>query len=137
LIIFWRSASILSVQLLHLSKVLFVNLSICSSSNRRRSAASTWASLPARAVGCSHWCTPGMGVNLWGESPLYMNPVPSFYDGSESTSRRQAPSLWRLKRASSRGGVGRGREKTPPYPISCLVQLICKITNLPDQRAIN
>ena len=20
-------------------------------------------------------CTPGMGVNLWGESPLYMNPV--------------------------------------------------------------
>ena len=24
-------------------------------------------------------CTPGMAVNLWGESPLYMNPVPSFY----------------------------------------------------------
>jgi hypothetical protein len=21
------------------------------------------------------WCTPGMGVNLWGASPLYMNPV--------------------------------------------------------------
>jgi hypothetical protein len=21
------------------------------------------------------WCTPGMGVNLWGESPLYVNPV--------------------------------------------------------------
>jgi len=20
-------------------------------------------------------CTPGMGVILWGESPLYMNPV--------------------------------------------------------------
>ena len=20
-------------------------------------------------------CTPGTGVNLWGESPLYMNPV--------------------------------------------------------------
>jgi len=20
-------------------------------------------------------CTPGMGVNLWGESPLYVNPV--------------------------------------------------------------
>jgi hypothetical protein len=30
-----------------------------------------------------------MGVNLWGEDPLYMNPVPSFYDGSETTSRRQ------------------------------------------------
>ena len=29
-------------------------------------------------VCCSRWCTPGMGVNLWGESPLYMNPVPSF-----------------------------------------------------------
>ena len=27
-----------------------------------------------------------MGVNLWGESPLYMNPVPSSDDGSESTS---------------------------------------------------
>ena len=49
-------------------------------------------------------CRPGMGVNLlWGDppspkamarhgSPLYMNPVPSFYDGNESTSRRQAPS---------------------------------------------
>jgi hypothetical protein len=35
------------------------------------------------------WCTPGMGVNLWGESPLYMNPIPSFDDGNESTSRRQ------------------------------------------------
>ena len=23
-------------------------------------------------------CTPGMGVNLWGESPLYMNPVNVF-----------------------------------------------------------
>jgi len=22
-----------------------------------------------------HLCTPGMGVNLWGESPLYVNPV--------------------------------------------------------------
>jgi len=21
------------------------------------------------------WCTPGMGVNLWGVSPLYLNPV--------------------------------------------------------------
>jgi len=21
------------------------------------------------------WCTPGMGVNLWGESPLYVNSV--------------------------------------------------------------
>ena len=30
-----------------------------------------------------------MGVILWGESPLYMNSVPSFYDGSESTIRRQ------------------------------------------------
>jgi hypothetical protein len=30
-----------------------------------------------------------MGVNLWGEDPLYMDPVPSFYDGNESTSRRQ------------------------------------------------
>jgi len=23
-------------------------------------------------------CTPGMGVNLWGESPLYVNPVNVF-----------------------------------------------------------
>ncbi len=40
-------------------------------------------------IECRGWCKPGMGVNLWGESPLYMNPVPSFDDGSESTSRRQ------------------------------------------------
>jgi hypothetical protein len=26
-------------------------------------------------IECKRWCTPGMGVNLWGESPLYMNPV--------------------------------------------------------------
>jgi len=38
-------------------------------------------------------CTPGMGVILWGESPLYVNPAPSFYDGSESTSRRQGNHL--------------------------------------------
>jgi hypothetical protein len=44
---------------------------------------------PNDTVGWSNLCTPGMGVNLWGESPLYMNPVPSFYDGSESTSQRQ------------------------------------------------
>jgi hypothetical protein len=31
-----------------------------------------------RAVLCeAAWCTPGMGVNLWGESPLYVNPVMS------------------------------------------------------------
>ena len=33
-------------------------------------------------------CTPGMGVNLWGESPLYMNPV-NVIDIGTSTSRRQ------------------------------------------------
>ena len=32
---------------------------------------------------------PAWAVNLWGESPLYMNPVPSSADGNESTSRRQ------------------------------------------------
>jgi hypothetical protein len=26
----------------------------------------------------SDLCTPGMGVNLWGESPLYVNPVNVF-----------------------------------------------------------
>ena len=46
-------------------------------------------------------CMPGMGMSLWGESPLYMNPILSFYDGSESTSRRQAP--------SPSYGVSRGR----------------------------
>ena len=24
---------------------------------------------------CKGLCTPGMGVNLWGESPLYVSPV--------------------------------------------------------------
>jgi len=27
------------------------------------------------AVKCTRLCTPGMGVNLWGVSPLYVNPV--------------------------------------------------------------
>jgi len=27
------------------------------------------------AVRWTELCTPGMGVNLWGESPLYVNPV--------------------------------------------------------------
>ena len=26
-------------------------------------------------VWCTSLCTPGMGVNLWGESPLYVNPA--------------------------------------------------------------
>ena len=26
-------------------------------------------------VWCTSLCTPGMGVNLWGVSPLYVNPV--------------------------------------------------------------
>ena len=30
-----------------------------------------------------------MGANLWGESPLYMKPVLSFYDGNESYIQRQ------------------------------------------------
>jgi len=28
-----------------------------------------------KRVGSSDLCTPGMGVNLWGESPLYVNSV--------------------------------------------------------------
>jgi hypothetical protein len=27
------------------------------------------------------YARPGMGVNLWGESPLYMNPVPYLIEG--------------------------------------------------------
>jgi len=47
--------------------------------NRRGSGARPEVNLFADGiVCCSRWCTPGMGVNLWGESPLYMNPVPSF-----------------------------------------------------------
>jgi hypothetical protein len=30
------------------------------------------------AVSSTGLCTPGMGVNLWGESPLYVNPVNVF-----------------------------------------------------------
>ncbi len=30
------------------------------------------------AIRCIKLCTPGMGVNLWGESPLYVNPVNVF-----------------------------------------------------------
>ena len=56
------------------------------------------------AVKLTRWCTPGMGVNLWGESPLYMNPVPSSDDGDESTSRRQR---LRLAVASQEGVIAR------------------------------
>jgi len=31
-------------------------------------------------VKCILLCTPGMGVNLWGESPLYVNPVSKSLD---------------------------------------------------------
>ena len=34
-------------------------------------------------------CTPGMGVNLWGESPLYENQECPCLDATRSTSRRQ------------------------------------------------
>jgi hypothetical protein len=30
------------------------------------------------ATECDDLCTPGMCVNLWGESPLYVNPVNVF-----------------------------------------------------------
>jgi hypothetical protein len=41
-------------------------------------------------VGLSDLCTPGMGVNLWGASPQYVNPVSDLFTGT-STSRRQEP----------------------------------------------
>jgi hypothetical protein len=34
-------------------------------------------------------CTPGMGANLWGVSPLYMNPVSVSIHTDTSTSQRQ------------------------------------------------
>jgi hypothetical protein len=39
-------------------------------------------------VGSMILCTPGTGVNLWGESPLYLNPV-NVLDTDTNTSRRQ------------------------------------------------
>jgi hypothetical protein len=39
-------------------------------------------------ISCSNLCTPGMGVNLWGESPLYVNPVNMFFVNI-SISRKQ------------------------------------------------
>jgi len=66
-----------------------------------------------------------MGVNLWGESSLYMNPVPSFYDGNESTSRRQGPSpSYGVSRGHHREVVGSGRQglnltgESPVVPIA-------------------
>jgi len=35
-------------------------------------------------------CTPGMGVNLWGASPLYVNPV-NKVTVNTSISRKQGP----------------------------------------------
>jgi hypothetical protein len=40
------------------------------------------------ASGAPSGGTPGMGVNLWGESPLYVNPA-NVKDIGTSTSRRQ------------------------------------------------
>jgi hypothetical protein len=42
----------------------------------------------SEAIGSNDLCTPGMGVNLWGESPLYVNPVNGL-NIDTSTSRRQ------------------------------------------------
>jgi hypothetical protein len=36
----------------------------------------------ALAVCCSARCTPGMGVILWGASPLYVNPVTVMMTGT-------------------------------------------------------
>ena len=33
-----------------------------------------WSAAESPSV-CMPLCTPGMGVNLWGVSPLYVNPV--------------------------------------------------------------
>jgi hypothetical protein len=45
-------------------------------------------------------CTPGMGVNLWGESPLYENQEVFIMDGYYQKYEPKA-------RASPRGGVRR------------------------------
>ncbi len=46
------------------------------------------------------WCTPGRGVNLWGVSPLYVNPV-------------NVKSSWTLTKvlAEGKGGIARDRLK--------------------------
>jgi hypothetical protein len=43
------------------------------------------------------WCTPGMGVNLWGASPLYENPI--------TVVRRGKPVLAEGKGVSARRGL--------------------------------
>jgi len=57
---------------------------------RRRRAANGASHQRARflPVWCTGLCTPGMGVNLWGGSPLYMNPV-NVKNIDTNTSRRQ------------------------------------------------
>ena len=45
--------------------------------------------LASRPVPWKHSCTPGMGVNSWGASPLYVNPASVLLDICTSTSRRQ------------------------------------------------
>ena len=52
------------------------------------------------AIRSTRWCTPGMGVNLWAESPLYMNPV-NVKNIEISTSRRQGRAC-----ATSNSGAG-------------------------------
>ena len=52
------------------------------------------------AVGWMKLCTPGTGVNLWGESPLYENLIVFIVmDTNKSTSRRQG----RLREEGSEG----------------------------------
>jgi len=52
------------------------------------------------AVGWTKWCTPGMGVSLWGESPLYVNRLSELV---------LSPS----KETRILGGVGTGGENPP------------------------
>ncbi|GAB6268973.1 MAG: hypothetical protein STSR0002_17150 [Smithella sp.] len=55
---------------------------------------------PIPGVGFIELCTPGRGVNLWGVSPLYVNPV-------------NVKSSWTLTKvlAEGKGGIARDRPK--------------------------
>ena len=70
-------------------------------------------------VGWKKLCTPGTGVNLWGESPLYLNPVNVEYIDT-STSRRQGrnregPSEGKSRTARDRPKEAVGSHSLPGY----------------------
>jgi len=58
------------------------------------------------------FCTPGMGVNLWDESLLYVNPVNGLYSDTDTGRRQGRNSEGRSKEAGAQSHELTNRNST-------------------------